>query len=753
MDAALPRGGSAFGRALASPPLGSRAGDRCGRAVHDQLLVFWLQLFVLLGAAHGLGAVARRFGQPPVIGALGAGLLLSHSVLGALWPDGYAWLFPDDAVQRGLLQGVAWVGVGLLMVVTGFEADLDLVRRLGRAAAAVATGSLVVPCAVGFALGFALPDTLVGGDTPRTVFALFLSTALGISALPVIARMLAELDLMRRNFGQITLAAATANDVAGWILLGAVAGAARSGNLALGGLALSFAGVFVFMALAFALGQRAVDAALGSALRRGAGAAGPVAATLMLALGFGSVAQLFGLEAILGAFVAGILCGRSRWQSAETFARIETLTSAFFAPVFFATAGLRADLSALLDPVVLGWGALLLAAASVAKFAGAFAGARVAGLHAHEGLALGAALNARGAVELIVATVGLGAGVLNAASYTIVVLIALATSMMAPPLLRIAARRWRGSDEEQARLAQERLHGSNLLVRPERILLPTHGGPNSVLAARILDLAWPEGTKVSVFTAGDVPSADLRRVLSIFEKKPAEHVHSRDADPLPAIVEQAAHGYGAMVVGATERRAGGPMVSDFVDRLLGASPVPVIMIRRGALAERSEPEQQSAFRRVLVPAIATLPGRAAQEVAFGIARRAGAQVLLAHVVTTPAPQEELAYSRFEWRREVEALDGENDEAGHVARRVVDAAQSLAREMGVATETAIRIGLSVPRELLSLSRESGADLIVLPTSLRQLSERPFLGYGVEYLLANSEATVVVVSLPGGWRGRA
>ncbi len=318
---------------------------------------------------------------------------------------------------------------------------------------------------------------------------------------------------------------------------------------------------------------------------------------------------------------------------------------------------------------------------------------------------------------------------------------------MAPPLLRIAALRWRGSEEELRRLELERLHGSNLLVRPGRILLPTHGGPNSVLAARMLDLAWPEGTKVTVFTAGDVPADDLRRVLALFEKKPAEHVHARGEDALSPILEQASLGYNAIVVGATDRRSGDRTLSNLVDRLLAASPVPVLMIRRG-VGLRLLGDEDPGFRRVLVPAIASLPGRAALEVGFGIAGRLGAEVVLAHVVTTPTPQDEMAYSRSEWLREAKASSPAGEAPWLVARRVMDDAQALGRRMGVASETAVRIGLSPPRELLALSREAGADLIVLPASLRQLSERPFLGYGVEFLLANSEATVLVVSLPGG-----
>jgi Kef-type K+ transport system membrane component KefB len=168
--------------------------------VTDHLLVFWIQLLVLLSAAHALGSVARRFGQPPVVGALMAGLLLSPSVFGAVAPEAREWLFPADPHQEGLLQGVAWVGVALLVLITGFETDLALVRRLGRAAAIVAGFAQVIPFVTGFGLGMALPAELMGGQSTRVIFALFMATALSISALPVIARMLVELDLMRRNF-------------------------------------------------------------------------------------------------------------------------------------------------------------------------------------------------------------------------------------------------------------------------------------------------------------------------------------------------------------------------------------------------------------------------------------------------------------------------------------------------------------------------------------------------------------------------
>jgi Kef-type K+ transport system membrane component KefB len=704
-----------------------------------QLLLFWLQLLALLLSARALGGALRAVGQPAVIGELAAGLLLGPSVLGRLAPGLHAWLFPDDPIQRSLLAGPAWLGVFLLLILTGLETDLALIRRLGRATARVAFGSLVLPVLTGVALGLVLPAAFVGPATDRTVFALFLGTALGISALPVIATILADLDLMRRNVAQVLLAAAMANDVAGWILLGIVAGLAQSGSLDFLRLTGTVAGLVLFLGLAFTLGQRGVDALLRASRLRRWGLSGSLTAILAVALGAGSLTHALGLEAVFGAFVAGIVLGRSRFHDADVFPHLDGITRAFFAPLFFATAGLRVDLGLLAEPQVLGWGLVVVAAASASKGAGAYLGARRAGLPRREGLALGIGLNARGAIEIVVATVGLSLGVLSPKSYALVVLMAMATSMMTPPLLRRVLRDWPGDAEERARLERERQLGGNVLVRPGRVLLPSHGGPNSVLAARIVDLAWPEGAEVTVLAAGrDVPSEDLAKVRAALAGRPTSVQHEPGQEPLRAILDHAALGYGAVAVGATDERIAGTLVSPVVDELLASSPLPVVMVRRGA---KLDPEAPLRFRRVLVPAVGTQPGRAAQEIAYGVARRHDARVLLAHVVTTPSFGQAFGYG----------YDGQHSPRVDVAERVVEAARALADEMGVRVEPVIRSGVSAAEEILQIARESHADLLVLAANLRQFSGRPFLGHGVEYLLEEAEATVIVVTAPPGWAG--
>jgi nucleotide-binding universal stress UspA family protein len=344
-------------------------------------------------------------------------------------------------------------------------------------------------------------------------------------------------------------------------------------------------------------------------------------------------------------------------------------------------------------------------------------------------------------VEIVLATVGLTIGVLNERSYTVVVLLALTTSMVAPPLLRALLRGWSGSEEEQARLERERVLGASVLVRGERVLLPSHGGPNSVLAARILDLAWPEGIGATVLAVGaDVPEADVAEVRGAFARRQVAYEKAA-GEPLAAILAHARHGYGAIAVGATDRRAAGALVSPFVDELLAASPLPLVMVRRGANVDARAP---LAFRRVLVPAAGKPMGRAAQEVAFRLARQLDARALIAHVVTTPSPRRVLSLFRRE-------DDERRAAAEEVAERVVEEARSLAAELGAQAEAEIRIDVSVPDALLALAREHAVDLIVLGASLRSFSGRPFLGHGVEYLLEKSESTIVVVTLPPGWGG--
>jgi Kef-type K+ transport system membrane component KefB len=407
-------------------------------STHD-LLVFLVQVGVLLNLALVLGRLAARIGMPSVVGELLAGVLVGPSLLGHLAPGLWHWLFPGIAGQANMVNAVAQVGVLLLVGVTGMHLDVKLVRRRGATAVRVSLGGLLVPLAVGVALGCVLPAALLSPTTDRTTFAVFLGVAMCVSAIPVIAKTLLDMKLLHRDVGQLTLAAGTVDDAVGWCLLSVVSA------MAVGGVhgwrvALTVAELVAFLVVAVVLGRPVVRTLFRLAGR--SEEAGPALATAVGVILAGAAAtQALALEPVFGAFVAGTLIGATRVREVIDPARLASLRTFVLwvgAPIFLATAGLRMDLASLGRRTVLLSALLVLTVAVVGKFAGAYLGARLSRLSAREGLALGAGMNARGVVEVVVAMAGLRLGVLTTATYTIIVLVAVVTSLMAPPLLRLA---------------------------------------------------------------------------------------------------------------------------------------------------------------------------------------------------------------------------------------------------------------------------------------------------------------------------
>ncbi|MGR4882351.1 cation:proton antiporter [Streptomyces sp. LARHCF249] len=406
---------------------------------HHSLLVLLLQLALLLLLALALGRLAARFKMPAIVGELFAGVLVGPSVLSHALPGFADWLLPKQADQMHLLDAVGQLGVLLLVGITGMELKFGLVKRRGATAVRVSLAGLLLPLGLGVAVGYLLPTSLLPGGTDPTVFALFLGVALCVSAIPVIAKTLMDMNLLHREVGQLTLASGVIDDIIGWFLLSIVSAMATAG-LTTGKIAASLlypVGVVVFALL---VGRPLVRSALRAANR--SPEAGPTVAVAALTVLLGSAAtHALGLEAVFGAFVCGVLISTSGELDPEKLAPLRTTVLAVLAPIYFATAGLRMDLTALTRPAVLAAACAVLAVAIFGKFAGAYIGAKLSGLNRWEALALGAGMNSRGVIEVIVAMVGLRLGILGPETYTIIILVAIVTSLMAPPVLRAAMTR------------------------------------------------------------------------------------------------------------------------------------------------------------------------------------------------------------------------------------------------------------------------------------------------------------------------
>lgn len=402
---------------------------------HDGL-VFLLSLGVMLASARLFGELARWFGMPMVVGEIAAGIVLGPTVAGRISPRGQAWLFPGGAVQS-MIGGYTTIAVVLLLVVVGLEMDLGVLRRRGRAAALTGLLGMVLPFVCGVALGFLLPDSDLLDPSRRTIVALFLGVALSISALPVIAKTLLDLGLFKTDIGLLVMASAMIDDVVGWLalslLLGPVRGGAVNGwafakTVLLGGL---------FAAGLLVLGRRVIDAALRHVApveRVAATASGRVLSLVILLALFGAAAtQAIGLHAIFGGFIVGLTVGGSSRINERTRLAIEDFVVNVFAPVFFASIGLRVDFVAAFD---LRLALLVLVLATLPKLLGCSLGARAGGLKWRQAVAVGFGMNARGAMGIVLADLAREAGLLKDQMFVALVLMALATSLVSGPAMK-----------------------------------------------------------------------------------------------------------------------------------------------------------------------------------------------------------------------------------------------------------------------------------------------------------------------------
>jgi Kef-type K+ transport system membrane component KefB len=461
----------------------AQAAEAAAERPSEVLLLAQVVVLVLFGRI--LGELMFRLGQPSIIGQILAGIILGPTVLGSLWPVAGNLLFPPSGEQAAMLDGIAQLGILFLLLLAGMETDLGLAYRLRRQAVAVSLSGIAVPFACGFALGMLVPDWVLPEADKRLVAALFFGTALSISSLKIVATVVREMNFMRRNVGQLIVASAVIDDTAGWVIIAITLGIATTGSVALGPLAVTVIGTALFLALAFTVGRRAVfqvirwtNDNLHSDL--------PVTTAILGIMGvLALITAGIGVQTVLGAFVAGLLIGQSPILTRQIDEQLRGLTTALFMPVFFGLTGLHADLRVLLEPTtaLLALGLILIA--SIGKFGGAFLGAKLNGMSLPEALALGFGMNARGSTEVIVASIGLSVGVLDQRLFSVIVTMAIVTTLIMPPTLRWALSRLPLKEEEKERLEREEFEEESRVAQLERILLVADQSPNGKLASTL----------------------------------------------------------------------------------------------------------------------------------------------------------------------------------------------------------------------------------------------------------------------------
>ena len=392
----------------------------------------FLQLAIILIACKACGLLIKYFGQPPVIGEMVAGILLGPSLMGAIAPHFAHTVFSQET--RPTLYSIAQIGLTLYMFVVGLEFRSDLLVRNLRTAAGVSVAGILAPFALGALLAwwFLRMGGFFAQTTPLSMAVLFTGAAMSITAFPMLARIILENGLSDTRAGTISLAAGSLDDAAAWILLAGVLGGISGKPI----LFLAALGGGIFYALLCMMVIRPLLSRLNAVWNDDVGMLGLI--TLLLCLG-GWFTDTIGLYSVFGAFVLGLSIPRGALAK-KTAERIGPITTALFLPVFFTYSGLNTKIGLLNSGVLWGICGLIILAAVAGKLLACYAASRLSGESHRDSLTIATLMNARGLMELILLNIGFQAGLITQTLFTMFVLMAVVTTLMAAPGFNAAKR-------------------------------------------------------------------------------------------------------------------------------------------------------------------------------------------------------------------------------------------------------------------------------------------------------------------------
>ncbi len=405
-------------------------------AFSHPLAIFILQIMLIIAASQVCSFLIRKIGQPTVMGEIIAGILLGPSLMGAVAPQFSAFIFPVSSL--GNLQMLSQVGLILFMFVIGMELDMAVLKKKASTAMLISYFSIIIPFGMGMGLSYFLYERFAPAGIPFYAFSLFTGIAMSITAFPVLARIIRERGMANTRLGTITLTSAAVGDVAAWCMLAFIIAIVKAGSVSASLYTIVAAIVYVCLMLLVVkplLDRMAMRGAHDKTMKRS------VLALIFLVLLLSSYCcEVIGIHALFGAFLAGVIMP-TQWNFRTVLiGKIEDVALVLLLPLFFVYTGLRTQIGLLSDPslwLTCSW-VILIAVAG--KFGGAALAARISGEPVKESLSIGALMNTRGLVELVVLNIGYDLHILTAQYFTMMVLMALVTTLMTNPALNLINR-------------------------------------------------------------------------------------------------------------------------------------------------------------------------------------------------------------------------------------------------------------------------------------------------------------------------
>jgi len=400
---------------------------------HLEIVNLLLQLSIMILAARLFGELARKFHQPMVVGEIIAGVILGPSILGMINPDIYEMLFPLSGDNNIVLEGIISVSVVLLLFIAGMEVELDLVWQQGKKALYTSLFALFIPLITGFLISYFMPSLFQLGDSDdKLVFSLFIGTTLAITALPVVARVLMDLNIFKTKMGMVIISSAMIIDILGWIIFTVILSmmGEDSGSLTVGQTILL---TLVFTISMLTIGKSLINRTLPWINRTFAWPGGLLSVAMVLCFLAAAFTEYIGIHAIFGAFIIGVALGDSEHMSERAKEIVHQFINNIFGPLFFVSIGLYVNFVTSFNPVIV---VALIVLALTSKMIGSYIGARLGGLKKYQSLAVGFGMNTHGTLEVILGTIALNNGLINEEMFVAIVVMVIVSILVSAPLMK-----------------------------------------------------------------------------------------------------------------------------------------------------------------------------------------------------------------------------------------------------------------------------------------------------------------------------
>ncbi len=696
------------------------------------IFLLFIEIAILLMASLILGEVLVRLGQPAIIGQILAGLLLGQTFFGLLLPDLSTLLFPRDGSQSKLIEVISWIGVSFLLLLTGMETDTSMLKRQGKPALYLALLGLLGPLALGAGCSVFLPDRLIGDPSHRVAFAVFLGTVFAASSVPVVAKILMDMKMLKMDIGQLIMSTSLSHDLLCCLLLAVIVVLSGSGEQSGNPILTAIVGTVCFL-LVLHFGRPLFFGVLRWVNDHIATADGLITSMIVLVLICAATTQALGVHIVLGAFAAGFILSQSPVINQKVVRPLEIVTMGFFAPIFFASSGLNVNLSSLLDPQLALITIALSLAALASKLVSCLLAGKLTGLGRWESMSIGVGANAKGSLGLILAMLGYSLNIISIDMLGIVIFIALFSTAISAPLMKFTMARVQVTDAEKERIKQDERQSRTILSGVRRVLWPTSGrGRNTFIAKLLNSIGQRQIIETTALWVNKDNSTTEKPFTSITEVLDKKHVSLlkrtvKSDNPIEIISEEANRGYDLLIMATDEPKADsnyvfGPLVDSVIKDTL----------TRVLVVYEPNPTVDREIKKVLVPVSGSELSVAAGEFGISLAKSLNAKAICLSIAESEAKE----------------LYGEHTQSGqkiqrNIGEEIEGTLKELSSALNVDFEAVLVQTSSHPAQATILTaQQHDIDLIVLGAEPK-LGKALFFGHTINFVLRNAPCAIAVL----------